>query len=70
MYPIDFIANKRLDLCMFYNLLGGYIPKDAPDPDVQLSTVAEYIIVSLVASIGIISTLFFFIFNLCYSKHM
>ena len=64
--------NERLYVAMYYyiNVLGGYLPKDGPDPEVQKSTVAEYIIVSVVASIGIISTIFFFIFNLCYSKHM
>ena len=65
-----YIKLKYSCTVLYYYHIGGYLPKDAPDPDVQFSSVAEYAIVSVVASIGIVSTIFFFIFNLCYSKHM
>jgi len=55
---------------MYCNVSGGSLPKDGPDPNDQSSTVAEYVIASVTASIGIISTVIFFIFNLRYSKHM
>ena len=55
---------------MYCNVSGGSLPKDGPDPNDRSSTVAEYVIASVTASIGIISTVIFFIFNLRYSKHM
>ena len=56
-----------VDLCLMY--VGGYIPRDAPVPVVLTSSLAECIIAGVVSSIGILSSIFFFVFNLYYCKH-
>ena len=50
---------------------GGEVPMDAPvQVSVVLSsTLAERIIASVVSSIGILSSIVFFVFNLYYCKH-
>ena len=49
--------------------VGGYIPRDAPVPVVLTSSLAELIIAGVVSSVGILSSIFFFVFNLYYCKH-
>ena len=48
---------------------GDYVPNDAPVPSVLTSTLAEQVIAGILSSFGIMSTIFFFSFNLYYSKH-
>ncbi|XP_065892670.1 gamma-aminobutyric acid type B receptor subunit 2-like isoform X2 [Dysidea avara] len=48
---------------------GGYIPKDSPAPSVLTSTLAEQVIAGVLSSFGILSTIFFFSFNVYYSNH-
>ncbi|XP_065892681.1 gamma-aminobutyric acid type B receptor subunit 2-like isoform X2 [Dysidea avara] len=48
---------------------GGYIPKDSPAPFVLTSTLAEQVIAGVLSSFGILSTIFFFSFNVYYSNH-
>ncbi|XP_065916318.1 gamma-aminobutyric acid type B receptor subunit 1-like isoform X2 [Dysidea avara] len=49
---------------------GGSIPRDAPIPSVITSSLAECVIAGVVSSIGILSAIFFFIFNIYYRKHL
>ncbi|XP_065917534.1 gamma-aminobutyric acid type B receptor subunit 2-like [Dysidea avara] len=61
----------------FQNLLGQMLewqggpspPKDTPVPSVTTNSLTETVIAGVVSSIGILSTIVFLIFNLCYSKH-
>ena len=48
---------------------GGYVPKDAPTPEVQGDSTFEIIIAATATSFGIISTTYFFIINLYYRNH-
>ncbi|XP_065916307.1 gamma-aminobutyric acid type B receptor subunit 2-like isoform X2 [Dysidea avara] len=48
---------------------GGIVPRDSPFPIVRESSLVEFIIAGVVCSIGILSTIFFFMFNLYYRKH-
>jgi len=48
---------------------GGYVPRDSPVLVITESSLIEYIIVGVVSSVGILSTIFFFTFNLYYRKH-
>ncbi|XP_065916310.1 gamma-aminobutyric acid type B receptor subunit 2-like isoform X2 [Dysidea avara] len=48
---------------------GGDVPRDSPIPIVRESNLVEFIIAGVVSSIGILSTVFFFVFNLYYRKH-
>ena len=47
-----------------------YVPKDAPTPEVQGDSTLEIIIAATATSFGIISTTYFFIFNLYYRNHL
>ena len=61
--------------CMHHhhNLLiyiaGGYLPRDAPVPVVLTRNLVEGVINGVASSIGILSTAFFFTFNIIYRKH-
>ena len=48
---------------------GGYLPNDAPNPEVQQHSQAEVIIVIAAASVGILSAIYFLFFNVYYRKH-
>jgi len=48
---------------------GGHIPRDSPVPIIRESSLIELVIVGVVSSVGILSTIFFFVFNLYYRKH-
>ncbi|XP_065916322.1 gamma-aminobutyric acid type B receptor subunit 2-like [Dysidea avara] len=48
---------------------GGDVPRDSPVPIVRESSLVEFIITGVVSSIGILSTISFFMFNLYYRKH-
>jgi len=52
-----------------YYLLGGYEPRDSPIPIVRESSLVECIIAGVVSSVGILSTIFFFLFNIYYRDH-
>ena len=56
-----------INLLILY--LGGQIPRDAPVPVIISSTTAEYIIAGAASVIGILSSIFFFIFNFYYKNH-
>ena len=50
--------------------VGGTIPpRDAPIPSVIASSLAECVIAGVVSSIGILSAIFFLVFNLCYNQN-
>lgn len=49
---------------------GGYLPKDAPSPVTLHRSKAETVIAAFTAAIGILSTMFFLLFNICYRKHL
>ena len=48
---------------------GGYIPKDAPSPVIQHHKPAETAIAAFTTAVGILSTIFFLLFNICCHKH-
>jgi len=50
-------------------IAGGYIPKDAPSPVIQHHSKAETAIVAFTAAVGILSTMFFLLFNIYHRKH-
>ena len=56
-------------LSVYIISLGGDVPRDSPIPIVRESNLVEFIIAGVVSSIGILSTVFFFVFNLYYRKH-
>ena len=45
---------------------GGYLPKDAPSLKVQGDQQFEIIIAAIATSLGIVSTVYFFAFNICH----
>ena len=45
------------------------MPSDAPTPIVLTSTLAECLIAGVVSSVGVLSSIFFFVFNLWFYKH-
>jgi len=55
----------------FVNILSGTRPSDSPTPVVIMSTnsLTECVIAGVVSSIGILSTIFFFTFNVYFSKN-
>ena len=55
---------------LIYINIGGHIPRDAPVPVVITSSLVERIIAGVASSIGILSTLFFLIFNIKYRKQL
>ena len=57
-------------LSVYIISLGGDVPRDSPVPNVRKSSLVEFIIAGVVSSIGILSTIFFFMFNLYYRKQM
>ena len=61
--------NRLLHGIYLIFLSGGYIPKDSPAPFVLTSTLAEQVIAGVLSSFGILSTIFFFSFNVYYSNH-
>jgi len=54
----------------FLSPIGGYIPKDSAAPSVLTSTLAEQVIAGVLSSFGILSTIFFFVFNFYHRKHL
>lgn len=57
---------------IFYTVayIDGKAPRDAPVPVVLSSSLAECIIAGVASSIGILSSIFFFAFNIYYKNHM
>ena len=49
--------------------IDGEAPRDAPIPVVLTSSLTEHVIIGVVSSIGVISAIFFFVFNLYYNNH-
>jgi len=45
------------------------MPKDAPSPMIQHHSIVEIAIVALTAAVGILSSLFFLVFNIYYHNH-
>lgn len=51
---------------LFTARAGGYVPKDAPSPKVQGDKQFETIIAATATSLGIVSIIYFFTFNICH----
>ena len=51
---------------LFTAYAGGYIPKDAPSPKVHGDKQFEIIIATTATSLGIVSIIYFFAFNICH----
>jgi len=49
---------------------GGYIPKDAPSPKAQGDNQFEIIIAAIATSLGIMSTIYFFGFNIYHRNNL
>lgn len=49
--------------------LGGYVPRDSPIPEVQSNSKFEVIITIIATSFGMLSTLYFSLFNIYYRNH-
>ena len=53
-----------------YIFLGGYIPRDAPIPEVQGDNQFEIITAAIATSLGVISTIYFLMFNIYYRNNL
>ena len=55
-----------LSVKLFIAHSGGHVPGDAPTPEVQGDRQFEIIIAATVTSLGIVSTVYFLMFNICH----
>ena len=58
-----------LKSCLYKIFSGGYVPRDVPTSEMHNDRLLEIIITSITAALGIMSTVYFFAFNICHRNN-
>ena len=62
-------SNVTTCLGLFITHSGGYVPRSAPSPKVRGDSTFEISIVFIATALGILSTIYFFVFNICHRNN-